>query len=170
MWPGLDSRLTHHLFAGWPRFQIDVATNPGAHVVVRAGLLRYGAVVKSIFEASSEALSRWIKKKRVDNILQIPMQFLCECSKMIVPSYAHRAHVCACACVCICVCACACAWHAHECARTPLASLYWFKGGTWVHSSVVRAADCRSAGPWFKSGCALRWLALSLPTASMAIA
>ncbi len=26
----------------------------------------------------------------------------------------------------------------------------------WVHSSVVRAADCRSAGPWFKSGCALR--------------
>ena len=26
----------------------------------------------------------------------------------------------------------------------------------WVHSSVVRAADCRSAGPWFKSGCALK--------------
>ena len=26
---------------------------------------------------------------------------------------------------------------------------------TWVHSSVVRAADCRSAGPWLKSGCAL---------------
>ena len=26
---------------------------------------------------------------------------------------------------------------------------------TWVHSSVVRAVDCRSAGPWFKSGCAL---------------
>ena len=25
----------------------------------------------------------------------------------------------------------------------------------WVHSSVVRAADCRSAGPWLKSGCAL---------------
>ena len=25
----------------------------------------------------------------------------------------------------------------------------------WVHSSVARAADCRSAGPWFKSGCAL---------------
>ena len=25
-----------------------------------------------------------------------------------------------------------------------------------VHSSVVRAADCRSAGPWFKSGCALQ--------------
>ena len=24
-----------------------------------------------------------------------------------------------------------------------------------VHSSVVREADCRSAGPWFKSGCAL---------------
>ena len=24
----------------------------------------------------------------------------------------------------------------------------------WVHSSVVGAADCRSAGPWFKSGCA----------------
>ena len=29
------------------------------------------------------------------------------------------------------------------------------KAITWVHSSVVRAADCRSAGPWFKSGCAL---------------
>ena len=26
---------------------------------------------------------------------------------------------------------------------------------SWVHSSVVKAADCRSAGPWFKSGCAL---------------
>ena len=26
---------------------------------------------------------------------------------------------------------------------------------TWVHSSVVRVADCRSAGPWLKSGCAL---------------
>ena len=26
---------------------------------------------------------------------------------------------------------------------------------SWVHSSVVRAADCRSACPWFKSGCAL---------------
>ena len=25
----------------------------------------------------------------------------------------------------------------------------------WVHSSVARAADCRSAGPWLKSGCAL---------------
>ena len=25
----------------------------------------------------------------------------------------------------------------------------------WVHSSVVRAANCRSAGSWFKSGCAL---------------
>ena len=29
-----------------------------------------------------------------------------------------------------------------------------------VHSSVVRAADCRSAGPWFKSGCALSYLFL----------
>ena len=28
-----------------------------------------------------------------------------------------------------------------------------------VHSSVVRAADCRSAGPWFKSGCAQAGLA-----------
>jgi hypothetical protein len=27
--------------------------------------------------------------------------------------------------------------------------------GRRVHSSVVRAADCRSAGPWCKSGCAL---------------
>ena len=27
---------------------------------------------------------------------------------------------------------------------------------TWVHSSVVRAADRRSAGPWFESGCALQ--------------
>ena len=25
----------------------------------------------------------------------------------------------------------------------------------WVHSSVARAADCRSAGPWLKSECAL---------------
>ena len=36
-----------------------------------------------------------------------------------------------------------------------------------VHSSVVRAADCRSAGPWFKSGCALycvpRKAAIKLP-------
>ena len=38
-----------------------------------------------------------------------------------------------------------------------------------VHSSVVRAADCRSAGPWFKSGCALlraakaQWRALPRP-------
>ena len=30
----------------------------------------------------------------------------------------------------------------------------------WVHSSVVRAADCRSAGPWFKSGCALLLVSL----------
>ena len=29
------------------------------------------------------------------------------------------------------------------------------RNGIRVHSSVVRAADCRSAGPWFKSGCAL---------------
>ena len=29
------------------------------------------------------------------------------------------------------------------------------RAGQRVHSSVVRAADCRSAGPWFKSGCAL---------------
>ena len=34
----------------------------------------------------------------------------------------------------------------------------------WVHSSVVRAADCRSAGPWFKSGRAL------LPVLSLTIA
>ena len=26
---------------------------------------------------------------------------------------------------------------------------------SWVHSSVARAADRRSAGPWFESGCAL---------------
>ena len=26
---------------------------------------------------------------------------------------------------------------------------------TWVHSSAVRVAHCRSAGPWFESGCAL---------------
>ena len=30
-----------------------------------------------------------------------------------------------------------------------------YLGRPWVHSSVARAADCRSAGPWFKSGCAL---------------
>ncbi len=28
-------------------------------------------------------------------------------------------------------------------------------GACWVHSSVVRAADCRSAGHWFKSWCVL---------------
>ena len=33
--------------------------------------------------------------------------------------------------------------------------LHMTKTSSWVHSSVVRAADCRSAGPWFKSGCAL---------------
>ena len=32
---------------------------------------------------------------------------------------------------------------------SPVASI------VWVHSSVVRAADRRSAGPWLKSGCAL---------------
>ena len=31
---------------------------------------------------------------------------------------------------------------------------------TRVHSSVVRAADRRSAGPWFKSGCALCFASL----------
>ena len=36
-----------------------------------------------------------------------------------------------------------------------LAILQLRKEIIWVHSSVVRAADCRSAGPWFKSGCAL---------------
>ena len=35
-----------------------------------------------------------------------------------------------------------------------LACKSW-EGLMWVHSSVARAADCRSAGPWFKSGCAL---------------
>ena len=35
-------------------------------------------------------------------------------------------------------------------------------GSIWVHSSVVRAADCRSAGPWFKSGCALLLARLQL--------
>ena len=39
------------------------------------------------------------------------------------------------------------------------------EAGTWVHSSVVRAADCRSADPWFKSGCALMHAHLE-PTAS----
>ena len=34
---------------------------------------------------------------------------------------------------------------------------------TWVHSSVVRAADCRSAGPWLKSGCALRRICAMSP-------
>ena len=34
-------------------------------------------------------------------------------------------------------------------------SIAFCTSSTWVHSSVVRAADCRSAGPWFKSGCAL---------------
>ena len=34
-------------------------------------------------------------------------------------------------------------------------SYYLVSSSSWVHSSVVRAADCRSAGPWFKSRCAL---------------
>ena len=36
----------------------------------------------------------------------------------------------------------------------------WWSETKRVHSSVVRAADCRSAGPWLKSGCALAvpWL------------
>ena len=37
----------------------------------------------------------------------------------------------------------------------------------WVHSSVVRAADCRSAGPWFKSGCALACLLYNWRPAGM---
>ena len=39
----------------------------------------------------------------------------------------------------------------YSCTWKPTAVHY----SAWVHSSVVRAADCRSAGPWFKSGCAL---------------
>ena len=35
----------------------------------------------------------------------------------------------------------------------------------WVHSSVVRAAGCRSAGPWLKSGCALICYELGTSTA-----
>ena len=35
----------------------------------------------------------------------------------------------------------------------PVARTQWMR--RWVNSSVVRAADCRSAGPWLKSGCAL---------------
>ena len=38
---------------------------------------------------------------------------------------------------------------------TPNAQRVHMTSLTWVHSSVARAADCRSAGPWFKSGCAL---------------
>ena len=40
----------------------------------------------------------------------------------------------------------------------------------WVHSSVVRAADCRSAGPWFKSGCALLFAFCFCPALFDAIA
>jgi hypothetical protein len=39
--------------------------------------------------------------------------------------------------------------------RSAFAVPRWGFCTSWVHSSVVRAADCRSAGPWFKSGCAL---------------
>ena len=31
----------------------------------------------------------------------------------------------------------------------------WQEEDKWAHSSMARAADRRSAGPWFKSGCAL---------------
>ena len=41
------------------------------------------------------------------------------------------------------------------CPRAPGANRDEVNRGKRVHSSVVRAADCRSAGPWFKSGCAL---------------
>ena len=37
----------------------------------------------------------------------------------------------------------------------PFRVLVSYQGQPWVHSSVARAADCRSAGPWLKSGCAL---------------
>ena len=41
---------------------------------------------------------------------------------------------------------------------------------SWVHSSVVRAADCRSAGPWFKSGCALLFIGPPPPACSVSFA
>ncbi len=41
------------------------------------------------------------------------------------------------------------------CPRAPGANRDEVNRGKRVHSSVVRAADCRSAGPWLKSGCAL---------------
>ena len=42
-------------------------------------------------------------------------------------------------------------------------------GCTWVHSPVAGAADCRSAGPWFKSGCALACGVAPRPRTSQAI-
>ena len=40
-------------------------------------------------------------------------------------------------------------------ASFPFRMLVSYQGQPWVHSSVAREADCRSAGPWLKSGCAL---------------
>ena len=37
----------------------------------------------------------------------------------------------------------------------PFRVLVSYQGQPWVHSSVARPADCRSARPWLKSGCAL---------------
>ena len=49
----------------------------------------------------------------------------------------------------------------HECADSAgMAPTSHDSIANWVHSSVVRAADCRSAGPWFKSGCALTHVSL----------
>ena len=44
----------------------------------------------------------------------------------------------------------------------------WAHAITRAHSSVARAADCRSAGPWLNSGCALHaaWGARSRPPAT----
>ena len=45
-------------------------------------------------------------------------------------------------------------WGQKECVQR-LPDKRFAKSRRWVNSSVVRAADCRSAGPWLKSGLAL---------------
>ena len=54
--------------------------------------------------------------------------------------------------LCLCLCLCLCLYFYFYLYLDPYLYLCL---NMRVHSSVVRAADCRSAGPWFKSGCAL---------------
>ena len=89
---------------------------------------------------------------------------VCVCACVCVRLYV-RARVCVCMCVCVCVCVrvCACCVlcvRARGCVSPPPCLVGLMlpsqQRAHRVHSSAARAADCRSAGPWFKSGCALQ--------------